>query len=136
MHKYKQVLSLLSGVFLTGCATPPPPDPPIWLRLDGKSSRSDPVLAQQFETDRTICLGQAQQSAVGAPIIYYSGLAGAINASMIQQGRQSALLDVAKGCMAQRGYVLVPTSQAEAKLAELAANAKRQTVAEKGRNPK
>lgn len=61
-----------------------------------------------------MCIGEVQKSAVGAPIIYYQGLAGAITASMIQNQQQAALIDILKGCMAGKGYVMVPQSQAAA----------------------
>jgi hypothetical protein len=43
--------------------------------------------------------------------IYYRGIGGAIDAAIIQQQRQALLEDVAKGCMAQRGYKAVPVPQ-------------------------
>jgi hypothetical protein len=37
----------------------------------------------------------------------------------VESQRQAQLTDVGFGCMAQRGYILVPESQAAEKLAEL-----------------
>ena len=66
----------------------------IWLRTDGQSGRTNPALAQQFETDKASCMDQGQVNQL---------------------------------CMAHRGYILVPESQAEAKAAELRAAAQAQT---------
>jgi hypothetical protein len=77
----------------------------VWLRLDGQRGAGNPVLTQQFETDRTACLGTTQQS---------DELSQAVDA-------------VARDCMAAKGYIQVPEDQAEAKSRELAAaNAQRQ----------
>ena len=91
---------------LAGCAIElsQPQPKMVWLRLDGQRGAGNPVLTRQFETDRTTCLGTAQQG--------------------IDQSQ--AVDPVAKDCMAAKGYIQVPEDQAEAKLQELAAaNAQR-----------
>ena len=98
---------LLASATLVGCTyelSLPQPQM-VWLRLDGQRGTENPVLAQQFETDRTACLGATQQAnePVGA---------------------------VAKDCMAAKGYIQVPEDQAEAKSQQLAAtNFQRQASA-------
>ena len=96
---------------LAGCVTAQQGPTKIWVRADGK-----PVAQGQYQIDSTICIGETQKSAVGMPPIYYQGLAGAISASIIQDQREAALVQVAEGCMAQRGYlhVLAPPSKAPA----------------------
>lgn len=106
-----RIAFIASVVALGGCQTVPD-EQYIFVRVDGKRLADDPSYGPKFELDRTICIGEVQRSAVGAPIIYYQGLAGAITASMIQNQQQAALVDVLKGCMAGKGYVLVPQSQA------------------------
>lgn len=103
----------LLSVALVGCVTTPPPDPRVWVRTDGQKGSDNPVLASQFEIDKTVCLGETQKTAVGMAPIYYHGISGAIEASMIEKQRGEALVQVAEGCMAQKGYVYVPKSQAE-----------------------
>jgi hypothetical protein len=77
----------------------------VWLRLDGQRGVGNPGLTQQFETDRTACLGVTQQS----------------------YEPSQAVDAVAKDCMAAKGYIQVPEDQAEAKSQELtAANTERQ----------
>ena len=66
----------------------------IYLRADGVPPASDPVLQQQFEVDRTICDGELQKGAGQTPV---------------------------RGCMAERGYVLVKEDEVAAKSQELAA---------------
>lgn len=97
---------LLMSTTLAGCTyelSQPQPQM-VWLRLDGQRGTGNPVLAQQFETDRTACLGAPQHA-----------------------NEPSQAVDaVAKDCMAAKGYIQVPEDQAEAKSQELAAtNAQR-----------
>jgi hypothetical protein len=101
---------LLASATLAGCSyelSHPQPQM-VWLRLDGQRGTGNPVLAQQFETDRVVCLGATQQA----------------------NGPSQAVDAVAKDCMAAKGYIQVPEDHAEAKSQELAtANAQRQAPA-------
>jgi hypothetical protein len=74
----------------------------------------DPTYGPKFDLDKAQCVGEVQKSATGAPIIYYQGLAGAIDAAIIQNQQQGAYVDIMKGCMAGKGYAMVPQSQAPA----------------------
>ena len=56
--------------------------------------------------------------------IYYQGLSGAIDASAIEGQRMAALTDVAKGCMAQKGYIQVAELQMDDALAAFRKTAK------------
>jgi hypothetical protein len=111
-----RVFALLVAVAALGAcqSSPPQYEDHLWVRTDGRPMSEDAVLKAQGELDLTICVGEVQKSAVGAPIIYYQGLAGAISAAMIADQRQAAMIDILRGCMAGRGYVLVPRSQAAA----------------------
>src|SRR5262245_59183144 len=100
---------------LTGCATAPPPM--LWVRLDGQRSRDNPVLGQEFQVAQTVCLGERQKAALSGVTVAQGGLAGAIAA----QQRGAAADQVGQGCMAEKGYALVPADQAEEKLAEFTA---------------
>ena len=102
------------AVLLASCATSPKM---LWVRTDGKPASADPVLAQQFEVDTTVCLGERQKADLSGVTVTSGGLAG-IAASM--QRSQSADA-VQKGCMAQRGYILVPEEEAASRSAQLAA---------------
>lgn len=103
---------LLTATAVSGCARET-----VYVRLDGQRAASDPILAQQFEVDRTICSGEMQKANVSGVTFAGGGLAGAIAAAE----RSNAVGQVAQGCMAQKGYLLVAADQAEAKNAELAA---------------
>ncbi|MUZ72947.1 hypothetical protein GOZ90_09655 [Agrobacterium vitis] len=118
----RSVVVALSGIlFLCACQTVDQNQ--IWLRTDGKSQTENPTLYQQFDIDRTICVGETQKSAVGAPVVYSNGsLASGVNAAVIRGQQNSALNDVLKGCMAQKGYVLVQKDQAPAIAAQFRAN--------------
>lgn len=71
-------------------------------RLD---NRIDLAANAQYEQDKVICLGEvAKAQAVAAPIYMGQGLAGAMEAGMLEGQRNQALRGIMVGCMAQRGY--------------------------------
>ncbi|MDE2106606.1 MAG: hypothetical protein KGL39_55840 [Patescibacteria group bacterium] len=109
---------LLVAALLGGCAAVPR-DRLVFIRTDGQSIRGDMALEQQARIDATICKGQTQQSALGMPIVYTDpSLAGALDAAVVNGQRTGALSDVAKGCMAQKGYIQVPESEMDERIAE------------------
>lgn len=110
----------VAAAMLAGCQAAPPPEEQIWLRTDGQSMRANPALAQQFDIDRTICLGETQRAGISAPPIYTDSF---IEAAMVSASRDRQMVDVAMGCMAGRGYLLVPASQVETRAAQLRAAA-------------
>ena len=89
-------------ILLLGCATTPPivTTPPIaemaWVRTDGRKIADDPALFQQGRTDIAACNAGLD---TGSPT------------------------EAARGCMAQKGYVLVRRDQAEDVRASYAAGA-------------
>jgi hypothetical protein len=125
--KFVSILAIgASALALAGCQRAGQQGPKmVWVRIDGQSVRSNPKLEQQFVLDGTICKGETQKSAVGMAPIYYRGIAGAINASIIENQRESALMDVAKGCMAEKGYIYVTEQEADARFAAAAAKPRR-----------
>jgi len=92
---------------LASCATQAAV-PMMWVRADGKSIYSSPAIQTQFRMDSAVCQGQTQQTALVMAPIYYHNLGGAIAANMIEEEREKGLVQVAEGCMAQRGYFHVP----------------------------
>ena len=100
---------------VAGCQTAGQKQNITFVRADGRPMRGNAKLEQQFQLDATICKGEMQKIAAGAAPIYYSGIVGAVNAEMIAQGKKNALLDVGKGCMAERGYVQISEEEAEAR---------------------
>jgi hypothetical protein len=87
----------------------------VWLRNDGQLMASNPVLAQQFEVDKTICLGDVQKANMGT-VSFCRGIVGcAVEAGV----RSQQATDVGKGCMAQHGYMMVNEDEADAKAAYL-----------------
>jgi hypothetical protein len=99
---------------LGGCAAAPKM---LWVRADGQRSADNPVLQTQFELDGTACLGERNKANLSGVTFTGGGLAG-VAASM---ERSNAADTVQRGCMAEKGYLLVPEDQAAAKRAELAA---------------
>jgi len=98
---------------VTGCAGPKM----VWLRTDGQSGANDPVLSQQFQIDKTVCLGEREKADLSGVTLSQGGLAG-VAASV---NRSNAADAVAQGCMAQKGYVLVKEDEVAQKSAEFAA---------------
>ncbi|MBN9024111.1 MULTISPECIES: hypothetical protein [Kaistia] len=102
-HRIPALVAVLAAVALAGCVSrpvqvAPPPglstpssEPLTWVRKDGQSGRANPALADQFAADRADC--------VRAP------------------GDNAALRE-AEACMGNRGYALVPASQAAARAAQ------------------
>jgi len=90
-------------ILLLGCATTPPivTTPPIaemaWVRTDGRKIADDPALLQQGKSDIAACDAN------------------------LDSGTPTAS---ARGCMAQKGYVLVQRDQAEDVRAAYAASAR------------
>lgn len=106
--------SLALILALGGCATAPKMT---YIRTDGQHIKGDAVREQQFQVDAAICNGEMQKANVSGVTFTGGGIAGAVAAA----NRSSAVGQVGQGCMAEKGYVIVPEEQAEAKLAEFAA---------------
>lgn len=102
----------VAALTLSGCATPS-----VYLLADGRAPGSDPVLNQQFEMDRTICNGDMQKANLSGVTVSGGGFAGV--AATVE--RNQAASQVGVGCMASKGYVLVPQDQVATKQQELAA---------------
>lgn len=114
--KIFQYAVVATAIFVTGCAAAPKMT---WVRVDGQRARDNPVLATQFEVDSTSCLGERNKANLSGVTVTQGGLAGIAAAAE----RGAAADTVQRGCMAERGYLLVQEDQAEAKNAELAAAA-------------
>jgi uncharacterized lipoprotein YajG len=99
---------------LGGCAAAPKM---LWLRADGQRGSENPVLKTQYELDATACLGERNKANLSGVTFTGGGLAGLAAA----QNRSDAADTVQRGCMAEKGYLLVPEDQASEKQAELAA---------------
>jgi hypothetical protein len=101
-------------IVLSGCASAPKM---AWVRTDGQSLKTDPVLVQQFEIDRTICQGELQKANLSGVVIDD----GDVYSAVARQNRSIAASQVRSGCMAEKGYIQTPEDQAEAKRQEFAA---------------
>jgi hypothetical protein len=87
-----------------------------WVRTDGQRMADNPVLLQQGQIDRTICLGEREKADLSGVNVTRGGLVGIVAA----QNRSDAADAVAQGCMAEKGYVFVPEDQAEAQRQQFA----------------
>lgn len=111
---------------LAACTTAPPP---AFVRTDGRAITTNPVLSQQFQVDKTVCLGNREKADLSGVTVSGGGLGGAIAA----QNRSQAADAVFVGCMAEKGYMLTTADKAEEVAAEnaaIAAQSQKQTVAQ------
>jgi hypothetical protein len=99
---------------LGGCAAAPKM---LWVRADGQRSTDSPGLVTQYELDSTSCLGERNKANLSGVTFTGGGIGGIVAA----QNRSDAADTVQRGCMAEKGYLLVPEDQAAQKQAELAA---------------
>ncbi|UFZ02924.1 hypothetical protein LQG66_27235 [Bradyrhizobium ontarionense] len=108
------ILSAALCCALSGCAAAPKM---VWVRVDGQPAKDNPVLRTQYEVDATACLGERNKAALSGVTFTGGGIAGAVAAVE----RSDAADTVARGCMAEKGYLLVKEEEAAQKGAELAA---------------
>jgi hypothetical protein len=97
---------------LTGCQT----TTDVFVRTDGQRAKDNPVLASQFEVDRTVCEGEAQKAGLTGSNVCFGD-----NCFWQQMARNEGKVGVMKGCMAQKGYLLVPAEEAETRAAQFRA---------------
>ena len=88
------------------------------IRTDGQSIRGNPALVQQFEIDKAICEGEMSKANMGGTQF----CRGIIDCAAQSQQRGQGMQVVGRGCMAERGYIYVPESEMEERLAALRAN--------------
>jgi hypothetical protein len=104
---------VLAALCLVGCAEQPKQ---VFIRTDGQAIRNNAVLTHQFEIDKTICAGDTQKANMSGTQF----CRGAMECAMADIARGEQMKDVAKGCMAQKGYVMVLETESDAKIAEFA----------------
>ncbi|WP_157196494.1 hypothetical protein [Methylobacterium sp. 88A] len=132
IKKIASVIALTS--LMAGCQTTAQNQPVFgWMRADLRRITGNPELETQVALDKQVCIGETSKSAVGMAPIYYRGLGGAIGAAIVENQRGEALKEVAKGCMAERGYLYIEMSEADARLtAAEEARAKPKRTARRG----
>ena len=109
----KFVGAAIAASLLAGCAADQPK--PLFIRADGKPVTGNPALETQFELDRAVCEGESNKANLSGVTLAGGGFAGAI----AQAQRHSSALEVGRGCMAARGYLLSNDRDADEKLAQL-----------------
>lgn len=110
------VVAVAAGLVLCGCATPVKYQ---WVRTDGKTVAGDPHLTQQFEIDKAVCVGEMNRANMSGTQF----CRGAFDCAAQSMERQEGAMEVAKGCMAQRGYLRFPEEEAGARQEEFRRNA-------------
>ena len=98
------------------------------LRVNGDRIAGNPVLEHTYRTDHAICLGERQKASLSGVTAYGGG--GGLAGIVANQDRSVAADQVMAGCLAQKGYVIVPEAEADAQSAQfraVAEAAKRQS---------
>jgi hypothetical protein len=108
--------ALIGSILLVGCAEAPVMS---LVRTDGERISGNPKFEQALQIDKTVCLGERQKANLSG--VSFSG--GGLSGILAQQQRRDAADAVMTGCMAQKGYVLVPAAEAEAKASAFRATA-------------
>ncbi len=103
--------ALAASIFLVLAACQAVPDDPyVWVRADGKRMSSNPDLFKKRQLDLATCQGEAGKSSAAMPIVVAQPNVYAMGLASNQ--RHAALSAIVIGCMAQRGYLHLPQSQA------------------------
>jgi hypothetical protein len=98
--KTQLACALVIASAVVGCAQQPKT---VWLRTDGRVAANDPVMSRQFEVDRTVCSGDTGKAGLTA---LNPGTSDRYNGAVaVERGALSN--NVMRGCMAEKGYVLV-----------------------------
>ena len=122
-------LSMIA-LLVAGCATSHK-DPMQWMRSDARSIHASPELAQQFQVDTMLCNSEMHRAKMsGTVAVTGNDWTDAFDES----GRDKEAVEFLKGCMGQRGYVLLRESEARARM-EAAARAPAQPAAVSGAAP-
>jgi hypothetical protein len=125
--------ALFALAVVGGCVKEvPPEEQKVFGRLDCQRAEGNPMVQQQFEQARTICLGRAQAAAIAgtAAMPTGHGLGGAI-ASGIQQGMAQREIgeNTAISCMAEQGYIQRTRAEHEAACAAIQAQQQQMAAA-------
>lgn len=114
----KEVVVLaLGAVLLCGCVSRQPDVTYEWVRADGRDANTNSALFQQRRIDATICVGEMNKSKAEMPPAYSPNMFEQVGMEI----NQTRTLDaVVSGCMAEKGYLLVPADQVAATRAEFA----------------
>jgi hypothetical protein len=104
-----------ASLALAGCQTTSQQSQMTWVRIDGQSSINNPKIQQQFQIDRLVCQGETNKAASNMQPVYWRGIAGAVQAQMVENQRTDTLKGVAEGCMAEKGYIQVTMEEAQAR---------------------
>lgn len=99
------------AIFLVaGCASDAPPS--VWVRTDGQRIGGNSALEQKVDIDKTICNGEMQKAGLSGQQQFGGSL---LSQAIVENQRGERLDGVAKGCMAEKGYVSVPITEAQAR---------------------
>lgn len=108
-----RILAICAFMVLTGCATNKAPDDPLmFTRIDGQRITGNLALETQYKADMSACSGEVEKANMTG-----AGYCRGIDCAIARIERSNSLLEVGKGCMADRGYLLMPSSEGEAFLA-------------------
>ncbi len=100
-------LCIVAGsLIVAGCVAPPKM---VYVRADGRSAADGVALVHQEMLDETICNGEADKAKLAAGANYHANI---FAHAAEEQNRAESVWSVKDGCMAAKGYVRVPETQA------------------------
>lgn len=85
------------------------------IRTDGQPIRGNPKHEASLQVDQTVCLGERQKAQLSGTSFNTSTVGAVIDG--IERNRSADT--VMAGCLAQRGYLIVPAAEADARAASL-----------------
>jgi len=97
--------AVIAALLVTGCATKPS-TVMVWARTDGQAITGNAALTQQYDVDRTVCVGEVQKANVSD----FTFASNDISAMVAQIEANQAASIIYRGCMASRGYLKVRKS--------------------------
>jgi hypothetical protein len=115
----RKTILILAAVSLVGCAQQPKQ---VFIRTDGQSIKGNAALEHQYQIDATVCEGDMQKANMSGTQF----CRGAVDCAVAGAVRGEQAMTVGKGCMAQRGYMAVLETEADAKKEEFRGIARQQ----------
>ncbi len=100
-------VAAVAATLLAGCENKKS-DELIFVKSAGGQSAEPSASDPQLAADKKACMEEVKKAALGVPPAYYQGLDGAITPVMISDRNTRGLLEIMKGCMGEKGYVLAP----------------------------
>ena len=102
-------LPMLIAVLISGCADTGQDRPPMAVvRTDGQTIDNNKALRIAFTRDHMVCMAETEKAKMGVNTYRGGGYGGAVASAFADYDRDQSGEVVLRGCLAERGYVVVP----------------------------